>query len=108
MKLNVDNRVAALLLDRLKDEQPGTELAELRSRIEQAVQPKPGQPLSAAELEAVADTIQRIITEAEALREFDSGTLDKLKSALPKLDLMMQRQQEREDDARMTAGGTAW
>jgi hypothetical protein len=96
MKVNLDDDVARQLIDRLKDEQPGTQLAEFRERVQRtmpAVMAK--RRLSSDELEL---TVAILEAEEAKLKQDPNPTrwhrekMATLSSALTKLIVMAQRQ----------------
>lgn len=100
MKLNVTDGDARVLLDRLKDEQPDSPLVDLRRQVEWKLNPKPGQPLTADELDAV---LRAVVALADSLGTVTGNPTKAqreqqalLVAAMPKLATMRDRQKERE------------
>lgn len=114
MKLQIPDMVAKKMIVALKllqdeGQQPlDPEVADVVKKMERAVLPSPGQPLTAAELDAVAGAvevrIEGISHNCHNAAEHEGALL---KAALPKLELMAARQREREEDA-IAGRGATW
>lgn len=99
MKLSIDDHEARTLAARLRDEQPGSPLLAVRRQLDEKLNPKAGQPLSGEELDQV---LLAVLDREEFLAKFGNPTAGQTSSlaavtrALPKLELMRDRQRARE------------
>jgi hypothetical protein len=106
MRVKITDTVAAKLLDRLKDEQPGGPLDGLRKDLEAATSPERNRvrQLTADELTITLAAVQDLAYKFRRIgnpTEQQVGQLGQLNAAEGKLTVMLQRTRDREQE---TAG----